>query len=208
MGIQNYNLASAAHAKVPWRQGFAEGATKLGRKDLADVLLQGKQACVDVIETLNEDPHFTDKHPGILFDIDGTLAADGSYLLEMPEQELAPGVLHKLLQLRAAGLRMAAVTNRSCYNVDDSPEDIRNLNLDLLVKCGGTLRDVYWIGGGPHPSHKPAPDMLLHAMEREGIDPANALYVGDSGCDKSAAEAAGIPFSWASEFFGNTSHVA
>lgn len=41
---------------------------------------------------------------------------------------------------------------------------------------------------------KPAPDMLLHCLERLDVAPAHALYVGDSVTDHLAAEAAGIDF--------------
>lgn len=47
---------------------------------------------------------------------------------------------------------------------------------------------------------KPAPGMLLEAIERYGT--RNALMIGDSEEDRLAAKAAGIDFVWADEFFG------
>lgn len=41
---------------------------------------------------------------------------------------------------------------------------------------------------------KPAPDMLLHCLERLDVPPAQAVYVGDSVTDHLAAQAAGIDF--------------
>jgi HAD superfamily hydrolase (TIGR01509 family) len=44
------------------------------------------------------------------------------------------------------------------------------------------------------PRPKPAPDMLLHCLERLGVAASAAVYVGDSPSDLAAAEAAGIEF--------------
>jgi len=41
---------------------------------------------------------------------------------------------------------------------------------------------------------KPAPDMLLLCLEHFGLEPADAVYVGDSPTDRDAANAAGMEF--------------
>ena len=41
---------------------------------------------------------------------------------------------------------------------------------------------------------KPAPDMLVHCLERLGCRAESAVYVGDSPTDAIAARAAGVPF--------------
>jgi len=46
------------------------------------------------------------------------------------------------------------------------------------------------VGAGDGPRAKP--DMLLHALEHHGVDPADALYVGDTPGDLIAARAGGI----------------
>ena len=48
---------------------------------------------------------------------------------------------------------------------------------------------------------KPEPGMLRQAMQDAGVDPSQALYVGDSEDDRSAAKAAGCAFAWAHTFF-------
>lgn len=54
-----------------------------------------------------------------------------------------------------------------------------------------------------HDWRKPAPGMLLQAMTDAGItDPDTVTMVGDSDADHEAAEAAGVRFRWADEFFG------
>lgn len=41
---------------------------------------------------------------------------------------------------------------------------------------------------------KPDPDMLLHCLERFAVEPAAAVYVGDSPGDRDASRAAGVCF--------------
>jgi histidinol-phosphate phosphatase family protein len=48
---------------------------------------------------------------------------------------------------------------------------------------------------------KPSPGMLQRILERFGVDPAAALFVGDLDVDHAAAVAAGVPFAWAADFF-------
>lgn len=51
------------------------------------------------------------------------------------------------------------------------------------------LMDVI-VGGDAGPAKKPAPGLLLLACERLGVDPKDALFVGDSENDVNAAKAA------------------
>lgn len=46
---------------------------------------------------------------------------------------------------------------------------------------------------------KPDPDPLLYALDRLGVDPGRALFVGDSDSDEVAADRAGMDFQWASD---------
>lgn len=47
---------------------------------------------------------------------------------------------------------------------------------------------------------KPAPDEVFEACRRLGVEPADALVVGDSRFDEAAAKAAGAPFVWFRSF--------
>lgn len=55
---------------------------------------------------------------------------------------------------------------------------------------------------------KPAPGMIQQAMADANItDPANVIMVGDSEADQQAAQAAGVQFQWAWEFFQSPSRI-
>ena len=49
---------------------------------------------------------------------------------------------------------------------------------------------------------KPKPGMLIELMDSLGFTPVDTLYIGDRDSDQQAAEAAGINFIWAKDFFG------
>lgn len=66
------------------------------------------------------------------------------------------------------------------------------------VPIGVDERDYEW----QKECRKPAPGMLELAMREAGALSNEALMVGDGDEDRLAAEAAGVDFQWAHEFFG------
>jgi phosphoglycolate phosphatase len=94
---------------------------------------------------------------------------------------LYPGVREALDRLRAAGKRMAVVTNKPTRMTRH------------IVQClgiGGHLFQVY--GGDSFPRRKPDP-MAVEALLREaGVERADAMMVGDSSVDVLTARNAGI----------------
>jgi phosphoglycolate phosphatase len=95
---------------------------------------------------------------------------------------LFDGVVEGLERLRAAGFRLAVVTNKATRFV--APH---------LERAGiGHLFDTI-VGGDDAPAKKPDPAPLRLAAARLGVAPANLLMVGDSGNDALAARAAGCP---------------
>jgi phosphoglycolate phosphatase len=95
---------------------------------------------------------------------------------------LYDGVREGLAGLRAADMRLGAVTNK--------PE---RFTLPLLKQMH--LLDYFEIvvSGDSLPRKKPDPLPLLHAAEVMSIAPAHALMLGDSETDVIAARAAGFP---------------
>jgi D-glycero-D-manno-heptose 1,7-bisphosphate phosphatase len=89
-----------------------------------------------------------------------------------------------------------------------SEEIVLHLLTDMMRVATGRSDYDRFIHICPHkPSakcacRKPGPDMLVQAYMTQNVLPENALFVGDFETDKQAAEAAGVPFMWARDFFG------
>jgi phosphoglycolate phosphatase len=50
------------------------------------------------------------------------------------------------------------------------------------------------VGRGSVPTEKPDPEPLLATLEPLGVDPGNAVFVGDSDRDRVASDRAGVPY--------------
>jgi phosphoglycolate phosphatase len=94
---------------------------------------------------------------------------------------LYDGVLAGLELLRARGYPLGCVTNKAAQFTEP-----------LLEALG--IRDAFQtvISGDTLPEKKPSPLPLLHAAQHFGIDPSEALMLGDSVSDVKAARAAGF----------------
>jgi phosphoglycolate phosphatase len=92
-----------------------------------------------------------------------------------------PGAGAVLAALAGAGLRLGVCTNK--------PGGAATAILDAL---GLSTHLSIVVGGDAGPAKKPAPDLLLHAVDRLGARPTDAVMVGDSGADVAAARAAGM----------------
>jgi HAD superfamily hydrolase (TIGR01549 family) len=91
---------------------------------------------------------------------------------------LRSGVPTLLRVLKDAGIRTALVTNNSTQSARVVTEK-HGIGFDLIL-----TRD--------DEAMKPAPDMLLKALEVLGVPTPNAVMVGDTGADVGAAEAAQV----------------
>ncbi|HKY02867.1 MAG TPA: phosphoglycolate phosphatase [Burkholderiales bacterium] len=94
---------------------------------------------------------------------------------------LYPGVLEGLAHLRAAGIPLACLTNKAERYTLDLLKDMDLASYFDLIVSGDSL-----------PRKKPDPMPVLHACERLGATPDQALMVGDSMNDVEAARAAGV----------------
>jgi len=94
---------------------------------------------------------------------------------------LYPGVREGLDAFRAAGYALGCVTNK-----------VERFTLPLLRDLG--IHDDFSliISGDTLSRKKPDPEPLLHAARHFGVAPANALMIGDSVNDVTAARAAGF----------------
>ncbi|MCB1685111.1 MAG: HAD-IA family hydrolase, partial [Pseudomonadales bacterium] len=93
-----------------------------------------------------------------------------------------PGVVEALRAMRSRGARLAVITNK-----------LAGLSVPLLTELGldGFFQTI--IGGDTAARPKPAADPALLACERLDLQPAQALFVGDSATDVNCARAAGCP---------------
>ena len=98
------------------------------------------------------------------------------------QARLFPGVRSGLERMRAAGFRLAVITNKStCFVQPD------------LLHAGIAEYFEVVVGGDDAAAKKPDAAPLLLAANRLGVRPARMLMVGDSVNDVGAARAAGSP---------------
>ncbi len=93
-----------------------------------------------------------------------------------------PGVPEGLDRLRAAGLRLACVTNKA-----------ERFTLALLRAQSMAGQFDLVLSGDSLPRKKPDPLPILHSCEHFGVAPSEFLFVGDSPNDVAAGKAAGCP---------------
>lgn len=96
-----------------------------------------------------------------------------------------PGAAATLQRLRAAGVRLACVTNKEAALASML---LRHHRLD-------TAFDLL-LGGDSLPHRKPHPSVLQHAARALGVPLAGLAHVGDSAIDVQAARQAGVA-AWA-----------
>lgn len=162
----------------------------------------------------------------IIFDIDGTLTEIKPEVLarkpdlvtpnRLGEQQPKVGVVACLLGLAAAGMKMALATNRGGVAWGyTSLEDAYALAREAAALCAIPEAPIYLCPNHPKARgpksrvayaiesdcRKPNPGMLLQAMREAQVDPNETLFVGDMESDQQAAQAAGMGFCWAEEFF-------
>ena len=92
-----------------------------------------------------------------------------------------PGLLAVLQKLKAAGIRLAVLSNKPDR---DTRSVVSNLfPPELFDLCFGQREGV---------PVKPAPDGALRIAQTLGVSPDECLYIGDSGVDMETGKAAGM----------------
>lgn len=97
------------------------------------------------------------------------------------ESRLFPGMEALIEALEGRGLRWGIVTNKA-----------ERLTHPLIEKLGVAARCGCVVGGDTTPHTKPHPAPLLAAAKVLGIEPREAIYVGDDRRDVEAGRAAGM----------------
>lgn len=131
---------------------------------------------------------------------------DHGYVSQWSDFHLLPGVLNALQRLQALGYRLIIVTNQSgigrgFYTEGDFAK-LTTQMIDHFLEHGINLTAVYHCPHHPTEAQggyrqqcrcrKPAPGMILRAMEEWGLDPDGCVLVGDKSSDIEAGNAAGL----------------
>ena len=130
----------------------------------------------------------------VLFDRDGTLVVDVPYNGDPTRVVPVPGARAALDRLRAAGVRVAVVSNQSGVGRGllghEQVEAVNRRIEGLLGPLGPWLvcPHVPEAGCG---CRKPSPALVLRAAEALGVEPWECALIGDTGADVESARAAG-----------------
>jgi phosphoglycolate phosphatase len=114
--------------------------------------------------------------------MEGALASFGAHYRRLNGSSSAPfpGVLDALERLRAAGLRLACVTNKAAA-----------YTTPLLEKTGLAPFFDSVVSADQVGTRKPHPGPVWHACRTLGVIPGETALIGDSANDAEAARAAG-----------------
>jgi len=143
----------------------------------------------------------------VVFDLDGTLFVyprrSATHDAPLDESTLLPNVREKLTELRANDIMIGVATNQETGEFRDHVYDFRTIldRLDCVSAFLNIPRDMICFGSPNTAYWKPAPGMLIDFARIDGVAPTDMLYVGDSKSDQQAAEAAGVDFAWAWDYF-------
>jgi phosphoglycolate phosphatase len=96
------------------------------------------------------------------------------------DAQLYPGARQGIERLRAAGCKLAVVTNKPRFYSE---------KLLLFFDLSSQMDTL--VAGDDGIARKPAADMILAACQRLGVTPAEAIMLGDSDNDVLSARAAG-----------------
>ena len=155
--------------------------------------------------------------PGVILDRDGTLidvvrdeeTGVISAAFHPSQLRLLPGVVEGLSALQAAGYALSIATNQpGAAKGQFSRDAIERTNaalVSLLAEHGVRIESVevclHHPEGGPGGDgslvgsctcRKPAPGLLLQAIDHAQLDPAKTWMIGDSPADLGAARAASV----------------
>ncbi|WP_133651161.1 phosphoglycolate phosphatase [Paraburkholderia flava] len=126
-------------------------------------------------------PRFGDERAQARFDEALALYQDEYAKINGRHTTLYPDVEAGLAAMRAAGLKLACVTNKP-----------HRFAVELLEQYGLLRYFDIVLGGDSLPKKKPDPLPMLHACAELGVPPAAAVAIGDSENDALAGRAAGM----------------
>lgn len=145
-------------------------------------------------------------HAAVFLDRDGVINSDTGYVSQWSEFVFLPGAIEAMQRLSRAGYALIVVTNQSgiargYYSERDFATLTQHMRHDLSHQ-GVSIAGVYYC---PHhvdgvsadyrkacSCRKPAPGLLLRAIDDHNIDAKRSAIVGDKASDMEAGSNAGI----------------
>lgn len=133
----------------------------------------------------------------VLFDRDGTLVIDVPYNGDPERVRPVEGAVDCVKGLRAAGLKLALVSNQSGIArglITRAQVEAVNRRVEQLF---GAFDASLFCPHGPDDGcdcRKPMPGMILEAARLLATQPANIVMIGDKQSDVDAAHAAGAKY--------------
>jgi histidinol-phosphate phosphatase family protein len=131
----------------------------------------------------------------VLLDRDGTLIEDVPYNGDPERIRPRPGALEALAALRAAGVRLALVSNQSGVGrglLTLEQVDAVNRRLEELLGPVGPWLICAHAPEDECECRKPRPGLVVRALAELGVSPDRCAMIGDIGADVEAALAAGV----------------
>lgn len=104
------------------------------------------------------------------------------YRSRLPGIDLYDGVREMLLALRELGVSTAIATSKSRSRLERDLDNTGTVELFDATICGDEV-----------PAAKPDPAPIVAILEILGVEPGEALFVGDGANDVAAGKAAGVP---------------
>jgi HAD superfamily hydrolase (TIGR01662 family) len=135
----------------------------------------------------------------VILDLDGTLTPQRPSSVASFAHTLLPGVREKCAELIRSGCVLAIATNQGGLRKGLKLSEVTAILSWISAELG--IAECKFASGYIPNRKKPQPGMLLELMREFGIPPETAIFVGDSESDRLAAEAAGVQFEWAADFF-------
>mmetsp|Transcript_29252 Transcript_29252/g.32373 ORF Transcript_29252/g.32373 Transcript_29252/m.32373 type:complete len:226 (+) Transcript_29252:37-714(+) len=140
----------------------------------------------------------------VLIDRDGVLNEDvGSPgVISVSQFQLIGNAGTAIGKLRRRGSKVALITNQSCVGKglisEQKLNEIHKYMQDELLKQDedAIINRIYFCTSTDfqNPMRKPAPGMILQAMNDFKIDPSECVMIGDTITDLQGAAAAKVPF--------------
>jgi len=142
----------------------------------------------------------------VIFDRDGTLIEDRSYLIEFQSVIWTPGSLNIVRLLSKHGIHVAVATNQSGvargYFTLDQVHALHAAMSNIVSAKGGRIDAFavcpHLIGGAVAEysvdcdCRKPKPGLINQLLEKFQVSPESAVMIGDRETDLLAGQAAGV----------------